>query len=170
MVATQYCSLVTTGISLFFIPAWLFTIEARGRSPPSKATDSKRKKRINSIGPMTDRPGTESESELSSAGWRADLYSSFGDQRNPGYLRHEKPTRVFSSTGLSHDVAGDAAKCAVLGLEASYFSDIDDLLAERGRFELPIPVKVWPLSRRLVSTTHAPLRARLPLAGVARPI
>src|SRR5271157_668892 len=33
-------------------------------------------------------------------------------------------------------------------------------LAERGGFEPPIPVKVWPLSRRLVSTTHAPLRAR----------
>ena len=32
-------------------------------------------------------------------------------------------------------------------------------LAEREGFEPPIPVKVWPLSRRLVSTTHAPLRA-----------
>lgn len=34
-----------------------------------------------------------------------------------------------------------------------------DCLAEREGFEPPIPVKVWPLSRRLVSTTHAPLRA-----------
>jgi hypothetical protein len=34
-----------------------------------------------------------------------------------------------------------------------------DFLAEREGFEPPIPVKVWPLSRRLVSTTHAPLRA-----------
>ena len=42
------------------------------------------------------------------------------------------------------------------------------ILAEREGFEPPIPVKVWPLSRRLVSTTHAPLRARLPLAGIAR--
>ncbi len=33
-------------------------------------------------------------------------------------------------------------------------------MAEREGFEPPIPVKVWPLSRRLVSTTHAPLRAR----------
>src|SRR5271157_328260 len=33
-------------------------------------------------------------------------------------------------------------------------------VAEREGFEPPIPVKVWPLSRRLVSTTHAPLRAR----------
>jgi hypothetical protein len=32
------------------------------------------------------------------------------------------------------------------------------IVAERGGFEPPIPVKVWPLSRRLVSTTHAPLR------------
>jgi hypothetical protein len=31
-------------------------------------------------------------------------------------------------------------------------------MAEREGFEPPIPVKVWPLSRRLVSTTHAPLR------------
>ncbi len=32
-------------------------------------------------------------------------------------------------------------------------------LAEREGFEPPIPVKVCPLSRRIVSTTHAPLRA-----------
>src|SRR5579863_8860650 len=31
-------------------------------------------------------------------------------------------------------------------------------LAERGGFEPPIPVKVCPLSRRIVSTAHAPLR------------
>ncbi len=36
-----------------------------------------------------------------------------------------------------------------------------EVMAEREGFEPPIPVKVWPLSRRLVSTTHAPLRARL---------
>ena len=42
-------------------------------------------------------------------------------------------------------------------------------MAEREGFEPPIPVKVWPLSRRLVSTTHAPLRARLQLARVASP-
>ncbi len=41
-----------------------------------------------------------------------------------------------------------------------------DCMAEREGFEPPIPVKVWPLSRRLVSTTHAPLRARLHLAEV----
>ena len=41
------------------------------------------------------------------------------------------------------------------------------VMAEREGFEPPIPVKVWPLSRRLVSTTHAPLRARLPTADVA---
>jgi hypothetical protein len=34
-----------------------------------------------------------------------------------------------------------------------------DCLAEREGFEPPIPVKVCPLSRRIVSTTHAPLRA-----------
>src|ERR1039457_1158222 len=32
------------------------------------------------------------------------------------------------------------------------------LLAERGRFELPVPVKVRPLSRRVRSTTLPPLR------------
>ena len=32
-------------------------------------------------------------------------------------------------------------------------------MAEREGFEPPIPFQVWPLSRRLVSTTHAPLRA-----------
>src|SRR5260370_24837 len=31
-------------------------------------------------------------------------------------------------------------------------------MAEREGFEPPIPFQVWPLSRRLVSTTHAPLR------------
>ena len=31
-------------------------------------------------------------------------------------------------------------------------------MAEREGFEPPIPFRVWPLSRRLVSTTHAPLR------------
>jgi hypothetical protein len=33
-------------------------------------------------------------------------------------------------------------------------------MAERERFELSIPVKVCPLSRRIVSTAHAPLRKR----------
>src|SRR5260370_37610031 len=32
-------------------------------------------------------------------------------------------------------------------------------MAEREGFEPPIPFQVWPLSRRLVSTTHAPLRS-----------
>src|SRR5437868_4538420 len=48
-------------------------------------------------------------------------------------------------------------------------------LAEREGFEPPIPVKVCPLSRRIVSTTHAPLRAkltiqakRIPLLGIQR--
>jgi hypothetical protein len=39
------------------------------------------------------------------------------------------------------------------------FSRSADCLAEREGFEPPIPVKVCPLSRRIVSTTHAPLRA-----------
>jgi hypothetical protein len=33
-------------------------------------------------------------------------------------------------------------------------------MAEREGFEPPIPVKVCPLSRRIVSTAHAPLRAK----------
>ncbi len=39
-------------------------------------------------------------------------------------------------------------------------NDVSEL-AEREGFEPPIPVKVCPLSRRIVSTTHAPLRAKL---------
>src|SRR5215472_15595268 len=38
------------------------------------------------------------------------------------------------------------------------------MLAEREGFEPPIPFQVWPLSRRLVSTTHAPLRFLLACA------
>jgi hypothetical protein len=34
-------------------------------------------------------------------------------------------------------------------------------MAERVGFEPTIPVKVCPLSRRIVSTTHAPLRMQL---------
>jgi|HubBroStandDraft_5_1064220.scaffolds.fasta_scaffold57850_3 hypothetical protein len=34
-------------------------------------------------------------------------------------------------------------------------------MAERVGFEPTIPVKVCPLSRRIVSTTHAPLRRQL---------
>jgi hypothetical protein len=34
-------------------------------------------------------------------------------------------------------------------------------MAEREGFEPPIPVKVCPLSRRIVSTAHAPLRVKL---------
>ncbi len=36
--------------------------------------------------------------------------------------------------------------------------DVAKVLAEREGFEPPIPVKVCPLSRRIVSTAHAPLR------------
>src|SRR4051794_20986832 len=35
-------------------------------------------------------------------------------------------------------------------------------MAEREGFEPPIPVKVCPLSRRIVSTAHAPLRKTVP--------
>src|ERR1017187_327658 len=41
--------------------------------------------------------------------------------------------------------------------QASALINPNKVLAEREGFEPPIPVKVWPLSRRLVSTTHAPL-------------
>ena len=44
-------------------------------------------------------------------------------------------------------------------------------LAEREGFEPPIPVKVCPLSRRIVSTTHAPLRVgqeQIPRRDAAR--
>src|SRR5207248_2627029 len=35
-----------------------------------------------------------------------------------------------------------------------------EIMAEREGFEPPIPFQVWPLSRRLVSTAHAPLRVK----------
>jgi hypothetical protein len=37
----------------------------------------------------------------------------------------------------------------------------EDNMAEREGFEPTIPVKVCPLSRRIVSTAHAPLRRKL---------
>jgi hypothetical protein len=37
---------------------------------------------------------------------------------------------------------------------------MEEFLAEREGFEPPIPFRVCPLSRRIVSTTHAPLRAK----------
>src|SRR6185369_5086950 len=43
-------------------------------------------------------------------------------------------------------------------------NDLSDM-AEREGFEPPIPVKVCPLSRRIVSTTHAPLRKAAVGAG-----
>jgi len=42
---------------------------------------------------------------------------------------------MFSATGSNCDSAGNAAKCAVLTRETSYFSDINDSMAERGGFE-----------------------------------
>ena len=41
------------------------------------------------------------------------------------------------------------------------------IMAEREGFEPPIPVKVCPLSRRIVSTAHAPLRATTVDSGLA---
>jgi hypothetical protein len=38
-------------------------------------------------------------------------------------------------------------------------------MAERVGFEPTIPVKVCPLSRRIVSTTHAPLRVETVASG-----
>jgi hypothetical protein len=45
-------------------------------------------------------------------------------------LRDEKPMQVFSAAGSSRDSAGSAAKCDDFGAGESYFSDINDLLAE----------------------------------------
>src|SRR5581483_3985964 len=44
-------------------------------------------------------------------------------------------------------------------LESADWSNVRKVMAEREGFEPPIPVKVCPLSRRIVSTAHAPLRA-----------
>jgi len=45
------------------------------------------------------------------------------------------PTRIFSTTGSCRGSAENAAKYAYLGFEASYFSDINDLMAEGEGFE-----------------------------------
>ena len=45
--------------------------------------------------------------------------------------------------------------------------DLVKELAEREGFEPPIPFRVCPLSRRIVSTTHAPLLAKKRVLNLA---
>src|SRR5579859_792498 len=58
------------------------------------------------------------------------------------------------------DAQADAGAGEAAGLAGwhQWFIWIRTDMAEREGFEPPIPVKVCPLSRRIVSTTHAPLR------------
>jgi hypothetical protein len=99
-------------------------------------------------------------SELSGAGRRADLYSAFGVRRKLGDLRREKPIWVFSATGSSRDNTRNAAKSDVFGRETGYFSEHEDLLAERQGFEPWIPFRVYTLSKRAPSATRPSLRWR----------
>jgi hypothetical protein len=87
-------------------------------------------------GSLTSCPVGESQCEFSGPGWRADLYSTLGVRRILGDLRQKMPLGVFSATCSWRDIAGNAAKCAVLGCWTGYFSDIKDLLAEGSEFEL----------------------------------
>src|ERR1700754_120625 len=67
-------------------------------------------------GSQTTCPGEESKYELSSPGWRADLYSAFGIQRNLGDLRDKRPRKVFSATDSSRDNPKTPPKSDVLGV------------------------------------------------------
>lgn len=89
-------------------------------------------------GSHTSEPASKSDLELSGAGRCADLYSAFSVQRNLWDLGDEKPMQVFSAADSSRDSAGNAAKCHVFGAASSYFSDINDLMADRDGFEPPV--------------------------------
>jgi hypothetical protein len=77
---------------------------------------------------------------FSGAGWRADLYSAFGVQRNLGDLRQEIPLSAFSITGPRRDRAKIPAKCNGFGASASCLSGNNDLMAGRESFELSVQV------------------------------
>ena len=95
-------------------------------------------KRSKVDGSLTSWLGGQSNRELSGAGWRADLYSSFGVQRNLWDLHSNKLEEYFSATGRRGRFVKIPAKRDDFGPLTSYFSDNKDLLAERGGFEPPI--------------------------------
>jgi|SRR5580704_8468546 hypothetical protein len=84
---------------------------------------------------QTSCPGRESDRELSGAGRRAELYSASGIQRNSGDLRFDELGDRFSATGRRGRFAIIPAKCGDYWPLPSYFSDNQDLMAEKSEFE-----------------------------------
>src|SRR3954470_5805554 len=81
--------------------------------------------------------------------------------------RQNTPLRICNIPAVKEgwmdklDSSGRSAVCRGIDLEDHQQTAAESwpkFMAERGGFEPPIPVKVCPLSRRIVSTTHAPLR------------
>ena len=77
-------------------------------------------------GSQTPCPGRESDHELSGAGWRADLYSAFGVQRNLGDLHLNKLESCFSATGRRGRIMKIPGKSDDSWPSTSYFSDNED--------------------------------------------
>ena len=83
--------------------------------------------------PARDR---ESHCELSDTGWRADLYSAFGVQRKSrGIYPLINCGERFSATGRRGRFAKIPAKRDDFCALTSYFSDNNDLMAEKSGFE-----------------------------------
>ncbi len=92
-----------------------------------------------------------------------------GRDSNPRYPSRYGRFRGGSFQPLTH-LSASAARIVDTALGPSTrppFADSLRISAAGSRRVAPHARKTPQLSRRLVSTTHAPLRARLPLAGVA---
>jgi integrase len=75
-------------------------------------------------------------------------------------MRHASITTTMDHHGdlVTDEMSLASGKVAGLALNGTGQSQVIENMAERVGFEPTIPVKVCPLSRRIVSTTHAPLR------------
>src|SRR6266404_1954986 len=80
----------------------------------------------------------------------------------PAQLRLPSPLR-FSKSGFPR------TRLNSIGQRVdSIAGGLSKIMAEREGFEPPIPVKVCPLSRRIVSTAHAPLRKNHQHSAISR--
>ena len=98
------------------------------------------------------------------AGYRGEvivLMENLGDE--PYHIRKgDKIAQLLEHPFLAGEVIEDELTDAAVArrdLGRAEARNPRKIMAEREGFEPPIPVKVCPLSRRIVSTTHAPLRA-----------
>ena len=75
--------------------------------------------------------------------------------------------QVKRGTASRKSVPSNVVVSSILPVRKPFPSGLNGIegLAERGGFEPPIPVKVCPLSRRIVSTAHAPLRVENFVSG-----